>query len=99
MNLASVSSKLELSPRNKSLAILLAVQDISVQRSRTGHSPPIVSENLIYPIIFIVQSASFDAEADVYESLMYSLEESTKILLAVGRKETGIEFANETLFR
>ncbi|KAK5974246.1 VPS13 domain-containing protein, partial [Trichostrongylus colubriformis] len=82
MDLTGVTSRVELSPRQHSLIVSLAVHDMSIQRLRTGHLPR--------------KDGQSDDELD--ESFMFSLMESTKILLAVGRKDN-IEDTSEPMFR
>nr|CDJ94690.1 hypothetical protein, variant [Haemonchus contortus] len=82
MDLTGVTSRVELSPRQHSLVVSLAVHDMSIQRLRIGHSPP--------------KDGNSDDELD--QSFMFSLVESTKILLAVGRKDS-IGGNTEPLFR
>uniref|UniRef100_A0A0K0DCQ1 Ricin B-type lectin domain-containing protein n=1 Tax=Angiostrongylus cantonensis TaxID=6313 RepID=A0A0K0DCQ1_ANGCA len=82
LDLTGVSSRVELSPRQHSLFISSAVHDMSVQRLRSGHMPP-KDENL---------------RSDFDQSFMFSLTESTKILLAIGRKES-VEENPEPVFR
>ncbi|EYC38921.1 hypothetical protein Y032_0687g1538 [Ancylostoma ceylanicum] len=72
MDLTGVTSRVELSPRQHSLMVSLAVHDMGIQRLRTGHPPP-------------KDGRSYD---DLDQSFMFSLAESTKILLAVGRKDS-----------
>ncbi|VDN20443.1 unnamed protein product [Cylicostephanus goldi] len=43
MDLTGVTSRVELSPRQHSLTVSLAVMDMGIQRLRTGHLPPKVS--------------------------------------------------------
>ncbi|KAK6047856.1 hypothetical protein COOONC_14639 [Cooperia oncophora] len=82
MDLTGVTSRVELSPRQHSLVISLAVYDMSIQRLRIGHPPP--------------KDGQSDYELD--QSFMFSVMESTKILLAVGRKDSN-EDNSEPMFR
>ncbi|KAK6738704.1 hypothetical protein RB195_020674 [Necator americanus] len=72
MDLTGVTSRVELSPRQHSLVVSVAVHDMTIQRLRTGHPPP----------------KDGHSNDDLDESFMFSMAESTKILLAVGRKDS-----------
>lgn len=90
MDLTGVTSRVELSPRQHSLMVSLAVHDMGIQRLRTGHPPPKVRKfsfwlNFLVNKLKLQDGRSYD---DLDESFMFSLAESTKILLAVGRKDS-----------
>ncbi|KJH42014.1 hypothetical protein DICVIV_12001 [Dictyocaulus viviparus] len=82
LDLTGVTTHIELSLRQHLLVVSLAVHDMSVQRLRSGHILP----------------KNEQSENDVDQSFMFSLTESTKILLAIGRKES-VEDNSEPMFR
>ncbi|CAI4229925.1 unnamed protein product [Auanema sp. JU1783] len=72
MQLNKVSSRVELSPRHSTFSVQLSVDDMSIQRLRTGHAP----------------SSKNSTNKGEDESSMFNLAETTKILLAIGRKDS-----------